>query len=97
MMLSTWTPSQPSKQTCGTYSTAGDPLGIYDEDLDFPPDEYDCLIAPLLTRLSRGDGVTELSEFLWFELESYFGLNPEGLGADDFAAKLVAWYPAARQ
>jgi hypothetical protein len=23
-----------------------DPIGIYDEALDFPPGEYDCLIAP---------------------------------------------------
>ena len=72
-----------------------DPIGIYDEKLDFPPDEYDCLIAPVLTRLSRGDGLAEMSEFLWFELEDHFGLDPTMLGADDFAAKLVAWYRAA--
>ncbi len=29
-----------------------DPIGIYDERLDFPPDEYDCLIGPLLARLA---------------------------------------------
>ncbi len=29
-----------------------DPIGIYDEELDFPPDEYDCLIGPILTRKS---------------------------------------------
>jgi hypothetical protein len=72
-----------------------DPIGIYDPDLDVPPDEYDCLIAPVLTRLVRGDGVAEMSEFLWFELEDHFGLNPTNLGSDDFAAKLVAWYRAA--
>ena len=32
-----------------------DPIGVYDETLNFPPDEYDCMIAPLLTRLSRGE------------------------------------------
>jgi len=26
-----------------------DPIGIYDEVLNYPPDEYDCLIGPLLT------------------------------------------------
>jgi hypothetical protein len=72
-----------------------DPIGVYDPVLDFPPDEYDCLIAPILTRLSRGDGVTEMSEFLWFELADHFGLDPTTLGADEFAARLVTWYRAA--
>jgi hypothetical protein len=30
-----------------------DPIGIYDESLDFPPDEYDCLLGPLLIRASE--------------------------------------------
>ena len=29
-----------------------DPTGIYDEELDFPPDDHDCLIGPILTRKS---------------------------------------------
>jgi hypothetical protein len=28
-----------------------DPIGVYDEKEDFPPDEYDCLLAPILSRL----------------------------------------------
>ncbi len=71
-----------------------DPIGIYDEELDFPPDEYDCLIAPILARLNTGADVAQLSEFLWFELEDHFGLDPESRGSDRFAEKLVAWFHA---
>ena len=69
-----------------------DPIGVYDEELDFPPDEYDCLISPLLTRLSNGDGAAEISEFLWYDLQDHFGLDPSPGGTDDFAAKIVVWF-----
>jgi hypothetical protein len=36
-------------------SVLWDPIGIYDEHLDFPPDEYDCLIGSPLTKLARHD------------------------------------------
>ncbi|MGI5486050.1 hypothetical protein [Microtetraspora malaysiensis] len=69
-----------------------DPIGVYDEELDFPPDEYDCLIGPVLARLSRGAGPAELSEYLWYELEDHFGLEPVPGQTDGIAAKLVLWY-----
>jgi hypothetical protein len=69
-----------------------DPIGVYDERSNFPPDEYDCLIAPLLSRLARGEGVVEISEFLWFELEEHFGLDPAMKASDQFARQLVAWF-----
>ena len=34
------------------------------------------MIGPLLRRLDEGEGVTEISEYLWFELEDHFGLDP---------------------
>lgn len=54
--------------------------------------EYDCLISPLLTRLSNGDGASEISEFLWHDLQDHFGLDPLPGGTDDFAAKIVVWF-----
>ncbi|MGW5261533.1 hypothetical protein ACWEQG_11180 [Microbispora sp. NPDC004025] len=69
-----------------------DPIGVYDEELNFPPDEYDCLIGPLLKRLSSGADVAGISEYLWYEVEEHFGLDPESRGTDAFAAKLVFWY-----
>lgn len=37
-----------------------DPIGVYDEEADYPPDEYDCMIGPLLGRLARGDSRGDL-------------------------------------
>ena len=67
-----------------------DPLGVaYLES-----DEYDCLIAPLLSRLSAGNRRSEISEFLWYELEDHFGLDPLGPDIDGMANRLVAWWAA---
>ncbi|MEA5364423.1 hypothetical protein VA596_33170 [Amycolatopsis sp., V23-08] len=64
-----------------------DPIGVVDE----VDDEYDCLIAPLLSRLAAGGGRAEIGEFLWYELTDHFGLSdPETLGTD----RLVAWWAA---
>ncbi|WP_433556026.1 hypothetical protein ACQPWY_27155 [Pseudonocardia xinjiangensis] len=38
-------------------------------------DEYDCLIAPISERLSRGAGSDELYTFLDTELPDHFGLG----------------------
>jgi hypothetical protein len=71
-----------------------DPIGIYDEALDFPADEYDCLIGPILTRLARGESREAFSEYLWNEIENHFGLDPVRCGCDAFADRLRAWYRA---
>jgi hypothetical protein len=74
-----------------------DPIGVYDESLDFPPDEYDCLIGPLLVRLARCDSRADLSQYLWDEIEEHFGLDPVLCGTDHFADRLLAWYAARHQ
>jgi hypothetical protein len=74
-----------------------DPIGIYDEQLDFPPDEYDCLIGPLLTRLARHDSRASLSEYPWHEVEDHFGLDPVQCETGRFADRLLAWYAAKDQ
>jgi hypothetical protein len=65
-----------------------DPIGVG----DLVPDEYDCLIAPLLTRLRTGGGRSQISEFLWYELEDHFGLDPGVRDVDGMANRLVAWW-----
>jgi hypothetical protein len=69
-----------------------DPIGVYDESLGFPADEYDCLNGPLLVRLARRDSRADLSHYLWGEIENHFGLDPVLCGTDHFADHLLAWY-----
>ena len=73
-----------------------DPIGV----ADVVSDEYDCLIAPLLSKLSAGGGRSQISEFLWYELEDHFGLDPDRHDpdrhdVDALANRLVAWWAAA--
>lgn len=71
-----------------------DPIGVYDEKLNFPPDEYDCLLGPLLSKLGHGASRAEISEYLWHELEDHFGLDPWRAEPDRLADQLVAWFAA---
>jgi hypothetical protein len=64
-----------------------DPVGV----ADLVPDEYDCLLAPLWTRLTQGASRAEISELLWYDLEDHFHLSPEGHDVDGFADRLIAW------
>ena len=74
-----------------------DPIGVYDESLDFPPDEYNCLLGPVLVRLARRQSRADLSEYLWHEVQDHFGLDPVWCGTDGFADRLLAWYAAKNQ
>lgn len=65
-----------------------DPIGVADD----VPDEYDCMVAPLLGRLLGGAGQTEIGAFLRHELEDHFGLDPTGLRPDAMAARVIAWW-----
>jgi hypothetical protein len=68
-----------------------DPIGV----ADFAPDdEYDCLIAPLLTKLAAGAGKAAIGEFLWHEVEGHFGLDPRFFDTDSMANRLIAWWAA---
>jgi hypothetical protein len=67
-----------------------DPIGVS----EIAPDEYDCMIGPLLVRLRAGAGRAEISEYLWFELEDHFGLDPARYDVDTMANRLVAWWAA---
>jgi hypothetical protein len=65
-----------------------DPIGV----ADLVSDEYDCLVAPLLSKLMAGGGRSGISEHLWHELEDHFGLDPDGHEVDSMANRLVAWW-----
>jgi hypothetical protein len=63
-----------------------DPIGV----ADLVDDEYDCLLVPLWDRLTHGATRASLSEFLWFEIQDHFGLDPERCGTDALAERLLA-------
>lgn len=66
-----------------------DPIGVADLA---PDDEYDCLIAPLLSKLLAGAGKAAIGEFLWHEVESHFGLDPRSPDTNSTADRIVAWW-----
>lgn len=68
-----------------------DPIGVADE----VPDEYDCMLAPLLQRLRRGADRTEIGTFLRDELEHHFGLSPLPSEPDAMAARVISWWTVA--
>ncbi|MFC9082709.1 hypothetical protein ACFTY7_38060 [Streptomyces sp. NPDC057062] len=64
-----------------------DPIGV----ADLVQDEYDCLISPILSRLTHGAGRAEMSEFLGRELTQHFGLS-HPYDVDRMAERLTAWW-----
>jgi hypothetical protein len=52
---------------------AWDPIGV----ADLVSDEYDCLIDPLLHKLSAGDSQADISQYLQTQLADHFGLDPD--------------------
>lgn len=74
-----------------------DPIGVHDpsDPEPWPNDEYDCMLGPLLTRLLRGEGKTEVGLYLRTELEDHFGLPP-WLVTTEVLDRIFAWWGLAR-
>ncbi len=70
---------------------AWDPIGVMD-DPEWPRDEYDCLVGPVLRRLEAGDAVDAVAAFLEREVRDHFGLEPVPGAARAFAERAAAWY-----
>lgn len=70
-----------------------DPIGVADEARD----EYDCMLAPLLQRLRRRADEVEISDFLRYELEDHFTLDPRLSDPERMAAGLTSWWAATGQ
>lgn len=52
-----------------------DPISAYD-DPTWPPDEYDCVLGPLLALLRRSAPEDEIVAALNNEMENHFALDP---------------------
>jgi hypothetical protein len=57
-----------------------------------PPDEYDCLLLPLLNKLQSGCNQDFVKGFLDREIGDHFGMNPRSCGTEEFAKKVMTWY-----
>ncbi|MFJ8690546.1 hypothetical protein [Micromonospora wenchangensis] len=69
---------------------AWDVIGVHDPRTNV--DEYDCLIAPLLSRLSAGAGAEDLSAYLSAEIRGHFGMTVGDVETRAFARRLLAWW-----
>ncbi|HJQ97668.1 MAG TPA: hypothetical protein VJ826_05090 [Candidatus Polarisedimenticolaceae bacterium] len=69
-----------------------DPAGLISAGA--PADEYECLVGPLLTRLSKAPSLLELTAWLRDRVTDHFGSckNPE-----PFARRVTEWYRVAER
>ena len=68
-----------------------DPIGVAPEP-DWPRDEYDDLLDPLVERLSSGAQAGELAVLLEAHVRDHMGLDPEVDREERFAQRLVEWW-----
>lgn len=71
-----------------------DPIGVMD-DPDWPRDEYDCLVGPLLTLLQSGATSAAIADHLRKELVEHFGLSPEHYDFLRVAGRIWKWFDRA--
>jgi hypothetical protein len=68
-----------------------DPIGVMD-DPEWPRDEYDCMLGPLMRLLKDGAEVGQIADYLQSEITGHFGLSG---GHYDFSAiggRVKAWF-----
>lgn len=63
-----------------------DPIGV----ADIVNDEYDCLLVPLQQQLAATPSRAQIREYLWWQLEDHFGLDPALEDLDEIADRLLA-------
>jgi hypothetical protein len=68
-----------------------DPLGVLRDDPQWPRDEYDPYLAPLLTTLRERGDVTGVRDALGRALAN-MGLAPAAHREDILAERIVAWW-----
>ncbi|MDZ4323780.1 MAG: hypothetical protein U1A73_01965 [Pseudomonas sp.] len=71
-----------------------DPIGVM-SDPDWPRDEYDCLVAPLLTLLAQGATEDEIAAYLRKEITEHFGLSPDHYDFATVAERVRRWFDHA--
>ncbi len=59
-------------------------------------DEYDCMLEPLLRRLSAGADAHEVGEWLDGEISGHFGMSVDSTSTRAMAEQLATWWHADR-
>jgi hypothetical protein len=68
-----------------------DPIGVM-KDPDWPRDEYECLVGPLLTLLQSGATEAEIGGYLRNEMVEHFGLSPDHYDFLAVAGRVHSWF-----
>ena len=72
---------------------AWDPIGV--ADAQEAQDEYDCMISPLMNRLSDGSSEAAIGNWLIEELRDHFGMSADEARERELAADLKQWWREA--
>jgi hypothetical protein len=67
-----------------------DPIGVMD-DPEWPRDEYDCMLGPLMRLLKEEAEVGRIADYLQAEITGHFGLSGGCYSFVDIAGRLKAW------
>ena len=67
---------------------AWDPIGLL--AIGAPKNEYDCLVAPVVSGLKGGLGSREFARLLRERIVEHFGVEPTG--PDRFAVEIIEWH-----
>ena len=70
-----------------------DPIGVSD-DPEWPRDEYDCLVGPLMRLLEDQSPPPAIAAFLEHEVVEHFGLDPAVHDFGQLALEFRAWFEA---
>ncbi len=68
-----------------------DPIGVMD-DPEWPRDEYDCMIGPLLRLLESGNSEKDIVAYLRAQITEHFGLSPEHYDFASIARQIHSWF-----
>jgi hypothetical protein len=69
-------------------------IGVFDPETNV--DEYDCMIGPLLQKLTSGADPSAIRQFLDAEITGHFGMSRDQVETGPMAERLSAWWQAAR-
>jgi len=68
-----------------------DPIGVM-SDPDWPRDEYDCLVGPVLALLAQSASEEDIARHLRKEIDEHFGLSPDNYDFTEVARHLRKWF-----